>query len=300
MFVFEKLHIDSDSESLDSTAYKLCSQFTFEDDSDQPISSKDELFPFDQNLCIMHLNDERGRFVQSRDVIPYGTYLMIERAVSVVYTNEENDGEFCHNCHHKINKSTKEQKTTIPCRSCNQSTFCSVDCENMANTQGFHRVECGLADAFADTPFARHAFRLLALIGLENIVRFYEKEARRESCPFSVWHYLQDSSSDDPLYRMRFEDMNVEQKLKIFSIINSFVEHDSDDSLEVSVPARVDKNVGDNTNGQMDDDSITNMQELAIQIVLTVNQQERKFVMIQPASPLFDYSFRLLRQHAAR
>lgn len=118
----------------------------------------------------------------------------------------------------------------------------------MAFDRGFHRYECGLLDLFYQSHVVWHAFRFVALLGLENTVRFYKDEFAMKT--FNVDQYLREHR----LNTDRFDTMDKAEQWKAFGVINSFVDH----------------------RGQMDTAIEHELWCWAVKVVLLINQQQRK------------------------
>lgn len=185
----------------------------------------EESIPLHDKLKVQS-NPHKGRFIETTNTVDNWTCLLKERAISVVYSPKHILTK-CSHCH--------RTPTSIfyPCRSCAQVVFCSKHCENEAHQAGIHRWECGHVQQLSASHTAWHAFRILVVVGLNEIIQFYQQPRSNE---YSIDSYLKDNFLVDKY----FWQLGKEEKLKIYELIDSLVDHKQqmvlvDDQLDVTL-----------------------------------------------------------------
>lgn len=205
---------------------------------------EENLIELDQN-CVISTSALQGRHMRCSGTIPYGTYLLREKVLSLVYYSPFLANR-CSTCHRSVGHCFH------PCRACNQVLFCSAKCEQRSYDGGIHRYECGLIDFVKHNSVVWHAFRLVCVLGLQSVAQFYRDKARHQAqkTEFSVEDYLKEHR----LCKQPFEAMSREDQLRAFALIDSFVDH------------------------RGDGDCVAEQETLrwAVKVVLLINQQQRE------------------------
>nr|XP_046920391.1 uncharacterized protein LOC124500369 [Dermatophagoides farinae] len=133
-------------------------------------------FEFDEN-CSIFYDNHKGRYLKSLSEaknIPYGTHIIRERAISIILDSNHYH-RYCFHCYRQLSTII-----FIPCRQCRQIRFCSIKCEQKANThQGIHRYECHLIAILQSNHYGWHLFRMIRLIGgYRNFIKWSIKQQR--------------------------------------------------------------------------------------------------------------------------
>ena len=134
-----------------------------------------------------------------------------EKAVSVVLYKESIDKK-CSWCFKNI------EHVFYPCRQCTQVCYCHFDCERKSFENGFHGIECGLINLFNQNCAAWHTFRLVTLLGLQNIDHFYKDYIKSDNI---IKEYINNKA----LQSFRFEELDSFNQMKIIEFIDLFVDH---------------------------------------------------------------------------
>lgn len=192
--------------------------------------------------------------------VPAGTYLIREQVLSIAYRPEHALAR-CAQCARKIDPHSP----FYPCTDCTKAVFCSRRCRRKftpnrtGSAQSVHAGECCLVAVFDSAPLALHAYRMVASLGLEKVVRFYHQKQDLESGVSGVFGQQQQDLQQDlnQPNRARFELLDSESQLRAFAIVDSFVGHEDAVTKEES-------------------EHCIETLLWALKVVLLVNHQQRK------------------------